>query len=123
MDGPFQLADNFIDAVVTKTEPAIYLLRRIVETSEYAYYRGYIGRTDANDLSQTLKQWLDSDYRVFWFEYAASESAAFERQCTMWHELNGPDGKLDNQQHPQPNPETQDGQDKRYTGRCPVCSA
>ena len=39
MEGPFQLADSVIDAVINNTGPAVFLLRRIEETPKYAYYR------------------------------------------------------------------------------------
>ncbi len=113
MEGPFQLADSVIDAVINNTGPAVFLLRRIKETPKYAYYRALVGRTDGN-LAATLKGWLDSDYRVFSFQYVESTDAAFRQQCAMWHQLEGPDGKLDNERHPEPN----DGQ----VIRCPVCS-
>ena len=113
MEGPFQLADSVINAVINNTGPAVFLLRRIEEIPEYAHYRALIGRTDSN-LAETLKQWISSDYRVFSFQYVESTDAAFKQQCTMWHQLKGPDGKLDNQRHPEPN----DGQ----VIRCPVCS-
>ena len=109
MEGPFQLAERVID----RPGRAVFLLRRIEGTPEYAYYRGLVGRTDGDDLARTLKQWLDSDYRVFWFEYVASADAAFEKECRMWHDLDGPDGKLDNEGHPKP--------DGSQTVRCPVC--
>ena len=113
MEGPFQLADSVIDAIINNTGPAIFLLRRIEETPKYAYYRALIGRTDGN-LAETLKQWLDSDYRVFSFQYVGSTDEAFQQQCTLWHQLEGSDGKLDNKRHPEPN----DGQ----IIQCPVCS-
>ena len=112
MEGPFQLADSVIDAVIDSMGPAVFLLRRIEETPKYAHYRALIGRTDSN-LAETLKQWLNSDYRVFSFEHVESADAAFRQQCTVWHQLDGPDGKLDNEGHPKPN----DGQ----IIRCPVC--
>lgn len=62
MEGPVQLVDNVIDAVIKQTGPAGFLLRRIEETLKYAYYRGLVGRTGDDDLAQTLKQWLD--YRL-----------------------------------------------------------
>ena len=97
MEGPFQLADSVIDAVINNTGPAVFLLRRIEETPKYAHYRALIGRTDGN-LAEALKQWLDSDYRVsFPFQYAGAAEAAFRQQCTIWHELDGADGKLDNE--------------------------
>ena len=113
MEGPFQLADSVINAVINNTGPAVFLLRRIEETPKYAHYRAFIGRTDGN-LADTLKQWLGSDYRVFSFQYVESTDAAFRQQCAIWHQLEGPAGKLDNEQHPEPN----DGQ----VIRCPVCS-
>ena len=113
MEGPFQLADSVINAVINNTGPAVFLLRRIEETPKYAHYRAFIGRTDSN-LAETLKQRLDSNYRVFSFQYVESADAAFKQQCTMWHQLEGPDGKLDNKAHPEPN----DGQ----IIHCPVCS-
>ena len=114
MEGPFQLADSIIDAVINDIGPAVFLLRRIEETSEYARYRALIGRTDCN-LAETLKGWLDSDYRVFSFQYVESADAAFRQQCAMWHELDGPKGKLDNERQPAPN----DGQ----ITQCPICSS
>ena len=113
MEGPFQLTDSVIDAVINSIDPAVFLLRRIEETPKYAHYRAFIGHTDGN-LAETLKQWLDSNYRVFSFQYVESVDAAYKQQCTMWHQLEGPDGKLDNERHPEPN----DGQ----VIRCPVCS-
>ena len=113
MEGPFQLADRVIDVVINNTGPAVFLLRRIEETPKYAHYRALVGRTDGN-LTETLKQWLDSGYRVFSFQYFGSTDEAFQQQCTLWHQLDGPDGKLDNKRHPEPN----DGQ----IIRCPICS-
>ena len=113
MEGPFQLANSVIDAVINNTGPAVFLLRRIEETPKYAHYRALIGRTDGN-LAEALKQWLDSDYRVFSFQYAGAAEAAFRQQCTIWHELDGADGKLDNEAHPEPN----NGQ----ITQCPICS-
>ena len=79
MDGPFQLADSVINTVINNTGPAVFLLRRIEETPKYAHYRAFIGRTDGN-LAETLKQWLNSDYSVFSFQYVGSTDAAFRQQ-------------------------------------------
>ncbi len=113
MEGPFQLAGSVIDAVINNTGPAVFLLRRIEETPDYAHYRALIGHTDGN-LAETLKGWLGSDYRVFSFQYVQSAEAAFRQQCKLWHTLEGPDGKLDNERHPEP----KDGQ----VIQCPLCS-
>ena len=113
MEGPFQLADSVIDTVINNTAPAVFLLRRIEETPKYAHYRARIGRTDG-DLAETLNGWLDSNYRIFSFQYVESTDAAFRQQCTMWHQLNGPDGQLDNKRHPVPN--------HAQIIQCPICS-
>ena len=114
MEGPFQLAENVIDVVVTRTAPAVFLIRRIEETRTYAHYKGRLGCATEGALKGDLKRWLGSDYEIFCFEYVDEADMAFERQCTLWHKLGGPEGKLDNEQHPEPN----DGQ----TTGCPVCS-
>lgn len=112
MEGPFQLAASVIDTVINNTDPAVFLLRRIEETPKYAHYRALVGRADSK-LAETLKGWLASDYRVFSFQYVESAEAAFRQQCTLWHELDGPDGKLDNERHPEP--------DNGQIIRCPIC--
>ena len=104
MEGPFQLLESVIDTVVTRATPAVFLIRRIEETEKYAPH---------GTLKQKLKRWLSSDYRVFCFEYVQGENAVFDRQCRLWHNLGGPTGKLDNEQHPEP--------DEGQTTKCPVC--
>ena len=114
MEGPFQLDENVIDAVVTQTAPAVYLIRRIEETEAYAHYKARIERADAGALKDKLKQWIGSDYRVFCFEYVQEINTAFYRQCILWHEMGGPANKLDNEWHPEPNEEC--------AILCPICS-
>ena len=116
MEGPYQLSRSVIDAVVTDTRPAVFLLRRIEATPEYAHYRGLVGRTqDGERLRPALTRWVGSGYRVFWFEHTDSDRNAFERECRLWHELDGHAGKLDNDCHPWP--------DGISGGCCPLCPA
>ena len=116
MEGPFQLSRSVIDAVVSDPRPAVFLLRRIATTTEYAHYRGRVGRTQRGEnLRAALTGWLGSDYRVFWFEHADSDRAAFECECRMWHELDGQAGEFDNDCHPCP--------DGVSGGHCPLCPA
>ena len=100
MEGPFQLDENVIDAVITQTTPAVYLIRRIEETEAYAHYKARIERADDGTLKEKLKQWIGSDYRVFCFEYVEEIDTAFHRQCILWHEMGGAANKLDNERHP-----------------------
>ena len=105
MEGPFQLDENVIDAVITQTTPAVYLIRRIEETEAYAHYKARIERADDGTLKEKLKQWIGSDYRVFCFQYVKGIDTAFQRQCILWHEMGGAANKLDNERHPEPNEE------------------
>jgi hypothetical protein len=103
MEGPFQLDENVIDAVITQTTPAVYLIRRIEETEAYAHYKARIERADDGTLKEKLKQWIGSDYRVFCFQYVKGIDTAFQRQCILWHEMGGAANELDNERHPVPN--------------------
>ena len=118
MEGPFQLSSQRgRRRSRTDPRPAVFLLRRIETTPEYAHYRGLRGahaeRRDAWD-----RPWpagSGSEYRVFWFEHTDSDRDAFERECRLWHELDGHAGKLDNDCHPRP--------DGITGGHCPLCTA
>ena len=116
MEGPFQLSSSVIDAVVGDPRPAVFLLRRIETTPEYAHYRGLVGRTrDGESLGAALACRAGSEYRVFWFEHVDSDHAAFERECRLWHDLGGHAGTLDNADHPRPH--------GPLRGHCPLCAA
>ncbi len=114
MEGPFQLDENVIDAVITQTTPAVYLIRRIEETEAYAHYKARIERADAGALKDELKQWIGSDYRVFCFQYVKGIDTAFQRQCILWHEMGGAANELDNERHPVPN--------EGCTALCSICA-
>ncbi|MDE0221290.1 MAG: hypothetical protein OXJ90_18625 [Spirochaetaceae bacterium] len=116
MEGPFQLSSSVIDAVVGDPRPAVFLLRRIETTPAYAHYRGLVGRTQRGEsLGSALARWVGPGYRVFWFEHADSDRDAFERECRLWHDLDGDAGTLDNDCHPRP--------DGISGGYCPLCTA
>ena len=53
------------------------------------------------DLNNRLKAWVGSKYKFFKFDYATSPKNAFEKECELWHDYGGPQGKLDNERHPQ----------------------
>ena len=114
MEGPFQLDENVIDAVVTQTAPAVYLIRRIEETEAYAHYKARIERADDGTLKEKLKKWIGTDYRVFCFEHVEEIDTAFHRQCILWREMGGTANKLDNERHPVPN--------KGCTALCSICA-
>ena len=116
MEGPFQLSRSVIGAVVSDPRPAVFLLRRIETTPQYAHYRGRVGRTRRGEsLGSALGRWVGPGYRVFWFEHVDSDRDAFARECRLWHELDGDAGTLDNDCHPRP--------DVVSGGHCPLCAA
>ena len=99
MEGPYQLDNDVIDVVAPDHSPGVYLVRRIAQTPEYAYYAGRVGRAD-DDLNAALKQWLNTDYRVFWFQYVASAQDATDLQRALQRDIERPDDGHDDAQPP-----------------------
>lgn len=93
MEGPHTLSVDSIGRVVTRKSPGAYLLGSRDQEVRY------VGRSD-DDVASRLKAWAYSQYWYFWFEYADSPKAAFEVECTQWHEQGGAEGRLDNKEHP-----------------------
>ena len=93
MKGPYTLNTHQIDQVVTRTSAGAYLLSHSKNRVRY------VGRSDS-DLNARLKRWV-GNYRYFWFEYATSRKAAFEKECNLYHHHGGAQGKLGNDKHPQ----------------------
>jgi hypothetical protein len=58
-----------------------------------------VGRAD-DGLAGRLEGWVGKSYSRFKFSYAASKTAAFEKECKNYHNFGGPQGKLDNNAHP-----------------------
>jgi len=103
------LTNENIDKVVTKTSPGVYVLDR---TTGGGFQVNYVGRAE-KDLNARLKDWVGTKYKYFKFEYATSPKNAFEKECEIWHDYGGLEGKLDNEKHP----ERPDGTD----WKCPKC--
>ncbi|HXV61342.1 MAG TPA: PilZ domain-containing protein [Vicinamibacteria bacterium] len=71
-----------------------------------------IGRADS-DLKKSLAE-LVGRYGFFHFELVATRKERFERECELYHQLGGPHGGLDNEEHPIPSPGSE--------LMCPVCT-
>lgn len=97
LDGPWNLTDEIIDENFTETKPGNYILCKKADSKGY-FVPNYVGRSD-NDLKDRLHKWVGK-YKYFKAEYATSAQQAFEKECNHWHELGGPEGKLDNKVHP-----------------------
>jgi len=90
------LTNEKIDENVTRTSPGVYALDK---TTTPGFHFDYVGRAD-DDLNARLKSHLGSEYRYFEFDYATSPKDAFEKECELYHDHGGPEGKLDNKVHP-----------------------
>ena len=86
-----------IDLVITQKKPGVYVLDA---TSTGGFQVNYVGRADS-DLNRRLKDWVGSKYKYFKFDYATSPKDAFEKESELWHDFGGPQGKLDNEKHPE----------------------
>lgn len=110
MNGPYDLTNQKIDGVVTRTSPGNYALGYVSDSS---FRVKYVGRSD-DDLNRRLKSWVGerSEYKKFKYSYATSPKAAFEKECKNYHDFGGSE-ELDNEQHPQCPYGT--------NWKCPVC--
>lgn len=89
------LTNEKIDVVVTQTKAGVYALDK---TTTPGFKISYVGRAD-DDLNKRLKNWV-GEYKYFKFEYATSPKDAYEKECELWHDSGGAEGKLDNKIHP-----------------------
>lgn len=95
LEGAFALSAKAVDAAVTQTSAGAYALGN---TKDGTFYISYVGRSDS-DLNARLKQWVGK-YPQFKASYFGSPKAAFEKECHLWHDFGGPEGRLDNTIHP-----------------------
>ncbi|MBN1270484.1 MAG: hypothetical protein JXB04_12910 [Kiritimatiellae bacterium] len=111
--GPYLLSEARINASVIRTAPGAYMLGYIDRTG---FVVKYIGRAD-QDLREDLKTWVGKkrDYSVFEFCYADSKTAAFEKECEIYHHCLDTKEPLDSNRHPTRPEET--------TLTCHICAA
>jgi len=98
LKGSFSLDAETIDDQVTKVSPGVFALG----TKEgKTFHVHYVGRSDA-DVNAELKEHV-GEYDRFKFDYTDpySSEAAFVKECQLYHDFGGPDGKVDNQHHPE----------------------
>jgi len=91
--GPFALTDDAIDQEVRGGQPGAFVLE---ESADLVNFRVvYVGRSDV-DVNNQLHVHVGS-YKRFRYEYCSSAQAAFERECTFYHDLEPRDNPI----HPQ----------------------
>ena len=99
LEGPYSLSTEKVDEVVKIMSPGTYVLER--NSSPDSFVVNYVGRSD-NNLNSRLKNWVGvNGYKRFKFGYLGSPKAAFEKECTIYHDFGGADANLDNEKHPQ----------------------
>ncbi len=107
--GPYPLTHEKIYEVITRTLPGAYILGWI---SNGTFYVQYVGRSNS-DINNRLHFHVGK-YESFMFDYFLSPKSAFEKECELWHNFGGPEGRLDNKNHP----DRPDG----TNWRCPRCN-
>jgi hypothetical protein len=91
--GPFSLTTDCIDTAVREASAGVYALGTTLANT---FNIAYVGRCDS-DLRARLKAWV-GHYREFKFVCFDSPQAAFEKECSLFHDFGGP--TLDNKVHP-----------------------
>lgn len=110
MYGPYELNNDEISRIITRTSPGNYALGFIDKEGKFRFK--YIGRADS-DIAGRLKRHLNEGYTFFKYSYASSPKAAFEKECQNYHDFDE-NKKLANKIHPdRPN---------NTNWKCPVCN-
>ena len=107
MYGPFDLVAETIESVVEKDRPGNYALGYLDTRDRFVVC--YIGRSDTCVQTRIADHAGETTRLIFVFNYATSINAAYEKECTDYHEYDPPDN-IAHPAHP-----------KDSLLRCPVC--
>ena len=105
LKGPFSLNKETVGSAVIAA-PGVYMLGYVEIGGDFI--PKYVGSAD-DDISQSLKEWINNKYSKFKFECYDSAEAAFTKECRLYHDWKE---QLDNQEHPK-------RLDTRW--KCPCC--
>lgn len=108
MKGPYPLTAEEIDKQIPVGRKGNYAYGR---TKDGTFYVSYVGRSDS-DLNDRIRHGI-GQYPEFKFSLAITAKAAYEKECKNYHDFGGPEGKLDNEIHP----DKPDGKELE----CPYC--
>lgn len=106
LNGPYTLSGPRILATVSRYSPGAYALGR-TNSNDNTFLISYVGRSDT-DVANRLQQHV-GNYAQFKFDYFQSESAAYKKECQLYHDFDPPD----NQIHP--------AKPEGSSLSCPVC--
>jgi len=107
LHGPHTLTGSGVSNNVKGIGPGAYALGNTNEKDQFVI--SYVGRSD-DDLAGRLQQHVLEPYLQFKFGFLPSATAAFEKECGLYHDFSPRDNKV----HPaRP-------QGKRLS--CPVCT-
>jgi len=108
--GSFPLDAETIDAEVTAVSSGVFALGL---KKANVFHVHYVSRSDSN-VNAELKKYVGK-YDRFKFDYTASPESAFKMECDLYHKFHGPQGRLDNEQHPD--------RPSEVTSVCPTCGS
>jgi len=109
MYGPYDLTPENIERYVKPYVPGVFAVGYMRENGTFVVR--YIGRSDADVRSALRGQPSDESTRFKWLE-SASQMAAFDTQCELYHQFGGLD-TLENEEHPE--------RPKGSKWVCPLC--
>jgi hypothetical protein len=105
LSNAFNLTTAGVAAAVTSKSAGAYALGKLENNIFYVHY---VGRSD-EDLAARLQQHVSEWYPHFQAAYFPSAKAAFEKECSLYHDFNPPDNKV----HP--------ARPKNSNWSCPAC--
>jgi len=107
--GSFPLDERTINKEVSGVSPGVYVLG---PKKGETFYVHFVGRADT-DVNAQLKEYIGK-YDRFKFDTSDTLETAFIKECQLYHDFQGPEGRLDNKNHPE--------RPQGTTWQCPKCN-
>lgn len=96
MHGPYPLTNEDIDKRIPVGSKGNYAYG--YTNSEGTFIVKYVGRSDT-DLNDRAKHGV-GQYKQYKYSIAKTVKEAYEKECRNYHDFGGPEGRLDNDIHP-----------------------
>lgn len=88
--GPYSLTFDGISSAVTRRSPGVYALGHTGPDGKF--HIQHIGRSDT-DVRDKLRGYIGSN-SMFKYGYFASSRAAFEKECSLYHDFSPPGNRI-----------------------------